>query len=287
MTYYIGLAIGLGKMKSAWYYGEEGDKQYLSDAYQIAWADQYVDDHPWTEPKQEKRLIRASITGGMASALVESMKPRKTRDDIAKAAAGGAVDALFEANKEAEYIREKFHFVLEPDAKVVKKGSPATENIVEDGIKNGDLFTTGMGLHAYQDSWSHNNFDPFVGHLLAKPDAHAPDWAFADKKSKEFAEEMAHATYDKLAKYMQKQYGKEPAKSWDDIKDTVLDLLWNNFNKDNPGDTEYRCDAWHKKTPKGTFADHDGEYVKEDSGSMAGRMFLERARKFAPDMKAP
>jgi hypothetical protein len=165
MTYYIGLALGLGECQTCL---NKGETKNVSAAFVIAWAAAYTDYNP------------------------------KTRPDIIL---GG------------EDVRRRFHFRTSGDK--VEAGSAEAAEIAKMGVEKCDPLLTGIGLHALQDSFSHEGFGPAVGHLRA---GHNPDDPSRDVKK---AMRMAKATYDVLAEYLKKCCKKDPKVKWEDIANKI------------------------------------------------------------------
>jgi hypothetical protein len=118
-------------------------------------------------------------------------------------------------------VRERFHFRA-PAGEKVEAGSDFAAKLVLDGMKAKDAIQIGIGLHAYQDSWSHAGYTAALGHSQAGYGGHAPDlpWTDPDKALK-----MAKATYDMLAKYRKDRLGRAPATSFDDIAKKIMPLF--------------------------------------------------------------
>ncbi len=254
LTYYLALSIGLGDYKSIYYWGntpQEG-KTYVSDAYIIAWSDAFVDVHSQTEPLQKAEIQKGAAFGWLLFGIL------------------GSIYGAHNRNKFAELIRWTYHFRTEPGSydKVVPD-TPNTKKWLDQGIKECDPMLTGIGMHAYQDSWSHQGYGPYWGHFFS---GHAPDWPWKDKKA---AMDMAKATYDKLAEYMWKNYQKKPLKKWDDIKGNI-DQLLDKYDQDNPENMKYRSDLWYNQTRQ-SFPLFNGWF--ESNGDQDGwaKFFLERA----------
>jgi uncharacterized protein RhaS with RHS repeats len=160
-----------------------------SDAAEIAWATNATDYHPDVEP-------------------VQFFKP------------GGPY------GKVATSIRRKYHFRTSGDK--VKGGSDEAAQIVNDAIKgkNKNNILMGIGLHAYQDSWSHEGYGPEKGHGIGKDN---PDYPYNDPKK---AMKMAEETYKKLVEYRQKHFpGSKSQKSFDDIKKPLETLMRRDGNE--------------------------------------------------------
>jgi uncharacterized protein RhaS with RHS repeats len=167
MTYYIGLALGLGGVKSD--LKREGIKQ-VSAAFVIAWADNYTDFNPQTEPG---------------------------------------------ANEERN---RRFHF--RTSGKVIEKpGEDEAKDVAVAAMKAKDLLLLGIGLHPYQDSWSHEKYGPARGHLFAPGGVHNPDDPSRDVAK---AMKMAKATYDLLEEFRKTHYKDVEGKlNWDKIKTKI------------------------------------------------------------------
>jgi hypothetical protein len=87
--------------------------------------------------------------------------------------------------------------------------------------KKPDLVLMGIGLHAFQDSYSHSGFGEFFGHSLAgewdiSDWGHDPDRPYKDPAK---ALRMAEATYDALKAFKDKFYpDAKTKKTWREIK---------------------------------------------------------------------
>jgi hypothetical protein len=104
-----------------------------------------------------------------------------------------------------------FHFPTEGPGKKVEAGSKLSRRILEEGIKQKDPFLFGIGLHVYQDSWSHEGYSPMLGHAV---DGHDPDRPYKDVAK---ATAMAKATYEALVEYRKAVYPERQERlKWDD-----------------------------------------------------------------------
>ncbi len=129
--------------------------------------------------------------------------------------------------------------------KVLKGSAAGSEaaDIVNDAIKakerNNILF--GIGLHAYEDSWSHAGFEPVEGHgKQLGPDN--PDYPYNDPVK---AMDMAKAVSNKLGEYRDKHFpGNNPLKSFKDI-DGVLGELMRFVGKE-----PQRAERWKRQIKK-------------------------------------
>jgi RHS repeat-associated protein len=179
MTYYIGLAVGLGSGTNF----KANGKTYNA-AYMIAWADQYTDVFSSSEP----------FAGTTA--------------------------------------RSKFHFRGGSASGGVVAGGSAGRAVAGQGIQGKDLLLFGVGLHAYQDSFSHAGYGPRLGHASA---GHSPDYAFNDVDT---AMQMAEGTYHLLAQWKSANGGGAPDMSFAQIQGTLRRLL------SLPGSEEKRMQRW-------------------------------------------
>ena len=150
---------------------------------------------------------------------------------------------LFNSNaQQVNAIRYSYHFLSRP-GEAVEAGSALSQVAVDQGIRDLDPMLIGIGLHGYQDSFSHRGFT-VRGHGGAPYAGHAPDWAFLTPESQRFALQMAKGTYDKLAQYMSSPgnaervpvYGgspyhaftyrrRKPDRTWGEIEGTIDNLL--------------------------------------------------------------
>ena len=100
------------------------------------------------------------------------------------------------------------------------------------GMNGGDNILSGIGLHIYQDSFSHAGYGSQFGHLLA---GHEPDYPYNDVQK---ALRAAQGTFDLLKQWQDKNCPCDEVKSFDDIKSTLGRLLA------LPGDTDQRANRW-------------------------------------------
>jgi RHS repeat-associated protein len=80
---------------------------------------------------------------------------------------------------------------------------------------NGDLIALGQYFHALQDSYSHEGFGWFWGHLFR---GHKPDKTYNDPEK---ANEMARDTYYRVRQWLQQFCAEEIPDNWDQIRDQV------------------------------------------------------------------
>jgi hypothetical protein len=188
-------------------------------AYQIAAANQYTDDQPQTSPmpftgdyKRDVRFIEGVRIRWLYHFRTSTITGTVTRD-----------------SKEANQI-----------INIAMRQSPQT---LTDQVVNN--FLMGIGLHAFQDSWSHEGYGPWIGHALYKDnvfkDNNTPDLPYATKENYDKAIEMALATYDKLDAYRQAFYADgKPLLTKDQVKAIAVELMKKENTEDN------RLDSWLK-----------------------------------------
>lgn len=207
MTYYIAASIGFHKKSAKIAYRIEdwdrkawakGIKRKVpvtlyheeSMAFAIAWANQYTDDDDFTTPMTYTNLAARRKYHFRHANLGErggTVKPGK-----------------YKAADVEQYNNDDI-----------------ARDVVEQGIKEKNdgwsPYLVGIGLHAYQDSWSHEGYHFFYGHSDARCGGHFPDWPWVDVGR---AMQMAEGTYNMLLKYYRTLYGanEQPWKTWDQIK---------------------------------------------------------------------
>ena len=136
----------------------------------------------------------------------------------------------------SEWARENYHFTT-PERR---------EEMKQDAYETGDLKLFGQYLHAFQDSFSHQNTDvpktwarslydkinllldnspyrPNEGHL---PDGEWPDKTYNRPK---LADQMAKQSYIEMQKFLDKTGG-NPTNNWNSISNKVQEFN-RNFNK--------------------------------------------------------
>ena len=152
--------------------------------------------------------------------------------------------------------------------------SDSSRGPLDEGIRLGDPMHIGIGLHTYQDSWSHEGYGGFWGHWWTSE----PDEPWHNIRS---AERMAKATYEKLAEYT-KQCGRSNV-TWEQnekLRDTVIDLL------KAPADLNFRSEWWHKQIKK----DFPGSELYFESGGPDNGWtpgFLRAAERIFPGLPPP
>lgn len=106
MTYYLGLAVGLGKYESPYHWGrnDSGGLHYMSEAYVIAWACAFTDVHSWTEPFLIRLPVQTATVGCAFGGF-------------------GFLWGLSAGNDEAARVRQAFHFPLNRGERSVKRNS--------------------------------------------------------------------------------------------------------------------------------------------------------------------
>jgi hypothetical protein len=135
------------------------------------------------------------------------------------------------------------------------------------GIDTKDRFIFGIGLHPFQDSWSHENFSAFIsGHLSEghKPDDPSMGYS-ADLKKIGKAGNMAKATYDAMVEFQEKAYGIKPAlKLWEDIEGKINTVFASGVpmqDTDHAVQVAFRIRTWVSLIKKDFGVDASYEYV--------------------------
>jgi RHS repeat-associated protein len=212
MTYYIANKLGLGDISTNFIIpGTRGT--HASQAYVIAWADQQTDDTIETGP------FLSYSARSTFHFRTDKGEYTKRMSDIAEAISIGAID---EKEKWPDRLRD------------VEKPFKA-HDLSEDDFRS---VWMGIGLHAAQDSFSHEGFSPEfeishkggfspeLGHLTA---GHDPDYPYKDLDK---AVDMAHETYRLLRNYMESRYPNSEIKAtWDSMKDDIKKCLAVESNK--------------------------------------------------------
>jgi RHS repeat-associated protein len=109
-------------------------------------------------------------------------------------------------------ISRLLHFPSLPGQKVVA-GSKEAAKLLDDAI-NADVMDPvrfGVGLHPFEDSWSHEGYEAIQGHLKA---GKAPDYPYTDVKR---AMAMAQAVYKKMQDWKAKFCPGKPVLPWSEI----------------------------------------------------------------------
>jgi hypothetical protein len=193
MTYYIAAKIGLRDIPYT---------KNASQAYAIAWADQFTDVHPKTGPEAWRFLT--PIQQRMFHFVVPSDTPL---DRMLYIIGGGVLNPFIQPG---------------PVRQAVIRNSPWARGNVRDAISEEDPLQLGIALHGYQDSWSHEKYMIGLGHAQAGYGGHEPDYPWADPQK---AEEMAKATYDMLSEYYCQKTGEQPKTSWANIREKIVPLF--------------------------------------------------------------
>lgn len=179
------------------------------DAEKIAWADQYTDVHPDT-------LATDKATG------LDKRERYHFR-----------VSPL--ADKVDEMLNRGITIQSGQMVAVVIRNSTAAKAPLEKGINTKSMYGFAVGLHAYQDSWSHESYEAGMGHLT---DGHKPDWPF-DRP--DMALDMAKQTYESLGRWRAAtSEAKGPIKPWENVKDDIDKLI----RAADSEDEDKRCAVW-------------------------------------------
>ena len=189
LTYFLGLAAGLPE----------------KDAYEVALGDQLTDLHPFTSPLPEKEVKK----------LIEGLKDKGVKIDEQGMPLGGLAQSDFPAFvlRRNLYI----HFRTATLRGKVEAGSAVSKQIVDLAIKERkqDNFLMGIGLHIYQDSWSHQGYNFIAGHALHLHRPDQPELALRLTRNPKGMTpqaiflQMSGATYDSLVQYRQTFIGGE------------------------------------------------------------------------------
>jgi hypothetical protein len=115
----------------------------------------------------------------------------------------------------------KYHFRA-ANGEMVKRGSDIAKQPALDAVNTHNLMLLGIGLHALQDSYSHEGYAPPLGHAQEGYGGHYPDYPWSDVPK---ALQMAKATYDVLADYYKKWTGKTPKTAFGQIEPTIKRLF--------------------------------------------------------------
>jgi hypothetical protein len=248
MTYYIAAGLGFDSIRirrddpTRWA-ATDRSGAWHSAAFWIAWADQHVDRDPATEPIREIASREMYFDWKLNSV---KGNPPWANINVGKYVDYGAWD-----------IRNRFHF-RHDSIFPVKPGSDIAAEPMNEAIQDKtpkgkvpDLMLMGIGLHAYQDSWSHQGYISLVGHA---DDGDYPDEAWHDDIFPR-AKEMAEATYKKLKEFRDLQLpGAKPNRTWDEMSKDIFKAFrqegsemerrayWRNLIKET-----YRLDASYEE----------------------------------------
>jgi len=183
MTYYLARSCGLGGAGGRF---RPGRPVVMSEAYVIAWADQFTDIHPETNPWNPK-----------AGELYH-----------------------FRGSPPLEYKDLTGEPLVPKSAKFrVVHDSPTVRRPMTIALRSKDLMKYGVALHAFQDSWSHESYTDFPGHVY---DGYAPDEPF---RRLEHSMEMAKRTYDMLQQMMARRHGTPCGTKWSKIGPVIREGL--------------------------------------------------------------
>ena len=204
------------------------------------------------------------------------------KDNEAELTAWAAVFTDYNNNTMPSAIKHQnilFHFYRGRDESV-QKGSWVSQHPARVAILDGNVVGLGIGLHIYQDSFSHDGYrNAHAGPAKEKGPfqefhGHGPDLPWNNIDS---AKDTAHATYLMLAAYMRRnhrdaydaKFGKKDDLGalkgyWDEIKGPIFELLGKRSDaiperfRDSPmelggegyanpvykQDLEFRCNLW-------------------------------------------
>jgi RHS repeat-associated protein len=118
--------------------------------------------------------------------------------DVGATSPGYAVKRYYLGGKagraEAKHILEMWHFPVDQGG-VTQENSPKALQRLRNAIKGGKLKEIGKQLHVYQDSWSHQGFQPWPGHAK---EGFRPDQTFRPENWERDLR-MLHATFNQAA----------------------------------------------------------------------------------------
>jgi RHS repeat-associated protein len=205
LTYFLARAAGLS----------------AADAFEIALADQFVDEHPASNPipsitkKSDIAALQARL--GKYGAVIDDN--------------GMPVKGLLDKHLSDEMRKRLYlHFRTRTFTGTVKPGQGGAVDIVDLAIKSKNNILMGIGLHAYQDSWSHQDYNFLAGHLFAGHRPDQPDNVFRGiplKSPQEIAKDMALQSYKRLVDYANAKGVKGPLLSEKQVQailNTIMDV---------------------------------------------------------------
>jgi hypothetical protein len=205
MTYYIASKIGFGDINVPFVQGKVGTSR--SAAFVIAWADHFTDVSLQTRPPLDLGQVLAhAVNPGGYEAVLRTYHFR-LRGPAVLPGSAAAYAPLKMAIDEARVTNEK--------------ADPFLGNF-DIPVRKVDWMLVGIGLHAYQDSWSHQFYESTDGHRNAPLGGHAPDYPWKDLGE---AKRMAKATYDALASLYTKITHERPQATWEDIEEKIVGQL--------------------------------------------------------------
>lgn len=211
-----------------------------NDAYIIAYASQYVDDN--TDREYTVSDSSGEFYVGFPDKIGKSGEfyfPIITQ----------AVDITSFKLSVQRYVYAPFHFIPgdnnveingEKNPLCTTRGCKNAITLVQDAVKNKDLYRIGIALHNYADTWSHERFSAFyedwnkvyksilkgippnIGHaeVFHKPDEISLVWE--DKRFKEKIDnrERALQAAEKIFGFI-----KKGEKQWSDVKSTFENIM--------------------------------------------------------------
>src|SRR5262249_11955027 len=155
---------------------------------------------------------------GLADAAVIAWSDYET-DRYDGSDPGATAKELFEPSKIVN--RRISHFPIDvPGNGRVIRDSAAAQAAIKDALQArvADPISFAIGLHVFQDSWSHEGFTPRWGHLI---EGQKPDFPYHDVPR---ALEMEQASWGMLEAWSRKTTGHGCVKTWPEIE-THLKVL--------------------------------------------------------------
>lgn len=142
----------------------------VKDAYLVAYSSQYTDDNTY---RYFVNFKDGSSYLNEISQTMDITKPSPSRQKIYPLfhfVPGGE-----ECRDLSQFKKNKYHlFTTIPD-------SPNARTLLDAALESGDCFRIGIAVHAYADTWSHQNFVGYKHRINGKPyDIVVPNIGHAD-----------------------------------------------------------------------------------------------------------
>jgi hypothetical protein len=268
-----------------------------NDAHVMAYVSQYVDDN--TDREYSAFDSHGEFYVGFPDKVGESGDfyfPKITQ----------AVDITSFKLSVQRYVFAPFHFIPGDDNVEINgkknplcttRGCVHAVNLVQDAIRNGDLYRIGVALHTYADTWSHERFSAFhedwnkvsksIFGSLPPNIGHAEVFHKPDEISLVWEDERFEGTIDNKERALraaEEIFGfiKKGTMQWDDVKST-FETIMNAQNFDeriksirnmHPAMEEYEEDKWLNEAL--TFTRDSSEIPEYDA--LTGRPSPNRPR---------
>jgi RHS repeat-associated protein len=234
MTLYLAFRCGLTNFDSGWKLpGGYG----VNEGLLLAWADNYTDVAKYTKPVGLRE----------ARAVWHFRSPP----------AGEEGFGTRSGSSEPRTVRD----------------TPFARLPLQTGIDNNNLLQIGMGMHAFQDSWSHDGYGPELGHGA---DGTQPDDPFGKRRHDgqdqlEMAVAMARRSYEALDAIMKKRHNCGCKASWPDVEKRLRDIFA--LTKGNE-DSKARSRIWQTQMSGEMHWSPDKDFVND----MWEPIFTDQAR---------